>query len=630
MLAALTGVVVLLAALAAAAALVDANHLRGPLIRLLAARTGRQIQVDGALELHLLSMTPGLVAEGVAIGNPPWMAAGSTAQIARLSLSFKLLSLLRHSLVIPRLEMQGARLHLLRDDRGRANWQWTPPEGASGKGLPLIQSLSVPAAQVEFEDARRHLQFRGTLSAQDLPSAAGAAPLHIEGEGILNGKPARFALNGDPLTAAGTSQPYRFAFAVRSSHSRLDGRGQLPHALDFLALDLSFEAAGEDLKDLYFLTGLTLPDTAAYHLSGTLMRDDKHFQYNDLKVTSGQSDMHGSVSIDTSQAHARVVADLESQLLRLADLGARAAGRGGPPQSGRPLLLPDVTLPLTGVRHADAVVNFHARGLELGRVALHTVAAHLSIDQGVLNVTGFSASLREGALSGRLRFDASHEVPSAELDLRITDLRLGQFAHKDPTQPPVDGLLQTHLNLTGRGSSIHQLAASANGTVSSVLPHGTIRDSFAELTGVDLVRGLGLLLSKNHENTAVRCAIASFRAHEGTLTAQSLLIDTDPVLITGGGEIHLDSETLDLTLRGQPKSRRLLRLDSPVLVGGTLAHPSVGMPPRSSLVQTGKALTLGIVLTPLEVLGFVDPGLAKNADCAALLAQGSAQGASAK
>ncbi len=40
-----------------------------------------------------------------------------------------------------------------------------------------------------------------------------------------------------------------------------------------------------------------------------------------------------------------------------------------------------------------------------------------------------------------------------------------------------------------------------------------------------------------------------------------------------------------------------------------------------AMAQTAEAVALGIVLTPLaSVPAFVDPGLAKDADCAALLA----------
>jgi hypothetical protein len=50
-------------------------------------------------------------------------------------------------------------------------------------------------------------------------------------------------------------------------------------------------------------------------------------------------------------------------------------------------------------------------------------------------------------------------------------------------------------------------------------------------------------------------------------------------------------------------------------VGG----PLIGTEARNSPAQTDEAVALGIVLTPLAaVLAFVDPGLAKDANCAAL------------
>ena len=63
-----------------------------------------------------------------------------------------------------------------------------------------------------------------------------------------------------------------------------------------------------------------------------------------------------------------------------------------------------------------------------------------------------------------------------------------------------------------------------------------------------------------------------------------------------------------------------MRLRSPVVIHGTLAHPSIGVQAGAGLGQAAAAVALGVVLTPLAaVLAFVDPGLAKDADCAALL-----------
>jgi uncharacterized protein involved in outer membrane biogenesis len=417
-----------------------------------------------------------------------------------------------------------------------------------------------------------------------------------------------FNIDSDPLAGISRDRPYGFEFMEHSSGSRLSGRGSLPHPLDFLTLETTFEGSGEDLKDLYFLTGLEMPNTGAYRLSGNFTRERSRFHYSDLAVISGQSDVHGTLSIESAHGHTKLDADLHSQVLRSADLGARAAGRDHEPEGANALLLPDYALPLAGVRRADAVVNYHAQRFDLGRVALHGLAARVTIDHGALVIAPLSAAYLEGRISGRIGFDATPREPTAELDLHMADLQIGQFDHKGKGPPPLNGLLQVRAMLKGHGDSVHQLAANSNGTITAALPHGAIRASFAELTGMDIARGLGMMLRKDQEEAAVRCGFAKFEDRGGTLNAQSLVIDSEPVLITGTGQIHLDSETLDLALHGRPKSLRLLRLHSPVVIRGTLGHPTIGLDTHNSK------------------LAIVDRGADQEVDCPALLRQAKANG----
>ncbi len=178
-------------------AAVDAGFFRGPLIRFIAARTGREIRVQGAMRAHLLSLDPRIVAEDVAIGNPPWTPPGTMAQSGRVSLTFHLPGIGR-SFGIDRLEMEAAVLHLMRDSKGYANWQWTSPDAPRRKGLPVIHGLSMPDAHVLLDDARRHLRFDGRVSAGEVPSQ-GPAQLRIAGAGDLNGRDVAFEILGDPL-----------------------------------------------------------------------------------------------------------------------------------------------------------------------------------------------------------------------------------------------------------------------------------------------------------------------------------------------------------------------------------------------------------------------------------------------
>ncbi len=610
---ALAVVIVMIAALPAA---LDAGHLRGPFVRFLAAHAGRPLQIDGPLKTRFLSLTPRVTFERVTIGNPPWMPAGNTAQIDRIVLVLQLPGF-GHPFSIQKLEMDGANLHLARDSTGHANWQRTDPDKGPQSGLPIIRSLSMPQAHVELDDDLRHLRFRGTVSAEEVQGTEGSKVLRIGGDGELNGRTAAFELTGDPLATYSSEHPYGFKFSEASSGSRLTGSGSLPQPFDFDKIDAAFEAAGEDLRDLYFLTGVMLVNTGGYHLSGKVVRRGTHSQFSDLEVTSGQSDLRAGVSIDSSGSRPKFEAQFDSKFIRSSDLGARAAARDHDPKAGQ-LLLSDAMLNPAGVRHGDWVAQFRAQRVDIGRISLHGVAARMTIDHGVLVVSPVTSEVLGGKLAGHVKVDARTDTAVGEMDLQLSGVQLGQYFVKDPASPPLDGSLQARVNLKGPGRSIHEVASGADGTVTAVLTHGTIHSSLAELTGIDL-RGLGFLLTKNKQEAGIRCAVASFQAQGGTLLARTLVMDTDPVLISGEGTLKLDSEALDFTLRGHPKSMRVFRLRTPVLLRGTLVHPAVSVDASRTAGQTAEAVALGVVLTPLAaVLAFVDPGLAKDADCASL------------
>jgi uncharacterized protein involved in outer membrane biogenesis len=597
----------LVAAVAGFAAAVQAGFLRNTFLHFVSVRAGRPISVAGALRIELFSWTPSITAERVVIGNPHWMPPGLTAEIGSLSLVFEM-PRLHHRFGVDRLSMNSASLHLVRDAAGRANWQWNDPTlpHVNGK-LAIVRSLAIPGAHVTLDDERRHLKFGGVASAEGPPAGA---RVRIWGEGDLNGHPASFEIKSDSLASASHERPYHFSYTERSSGSHLEGEGVLPRPFDFDAMESTFAAGGEDLQDLYFLVGIHLINTGAYRLTGKLERDSLHFNFSDLSAHSGQSDMRGSIRIDSSRARPQLDVRLESHVLRMADLGLRAAGRA-PPDSGPPLLLSKAELHPAGFLKDDAAIVLHIDQVELTRLNLQNVAAKGALDHGVLTVQSMSGRLLGGEAQGRGKLDVNQDPPRVEVDLKLMGLELAQMRRKEGTStadapPPIEGTLRARIMVSGRGNSIHQVAATANGIVTAVVPHGTVRDSLAELAGMDL-RALGLLMSKDKHDTALRCAIAVFKDHDGTLTAQDIVADTEPVLFTGSGQIQFDSESLDLSLQGEPKGLRLFHWRSPVLIKGTLSHPAIDIHARKfELVDTGKA---------------------KDADCGSLIASADSEDA---
>ena len=185
--------------------------------------------------------------------------------------------------------------------------------------------------------------------------------------------------------------------------------------------------------------------------------------------------------------------------------------------------------------------------------------------------------------------------------------------------------------LTGDGDTIHKAAANANGTVSIVVPQGKIRAAFAELMGVNVTRGLGLLFTNDKSDTGLRCGVANFHATNGMLTATTFVVDTDVVRAEGQGTIDLNTEAMDLTLNGKPKQFRLFHLAAPVSVGGHIKSPKFGLKPGNAPLQIAGSVALGVVLTPAAaILPFIDPGLTKDADCVALVTSAEQKGAPVK
>jgi hypothetical protein len=503
-------------------------------------------------------------------------------------------------------------------------------------------------------DAIRKLKFQGRISIAEKVKKEGEHALNVEGTGSLNAKPFDLNVSGGPLLSVDAGKPYEFDTAMTAADIKLDAHTKILRAFDFGGLDSTFHLRGKDLADAYYLTGLALPNTPAYDVAGTIHRHELKFDVDDFKGRLGKSDIGGKIAIDAGRPRPFFQADLKSSLLNLADLAtplgtqASAENKSGtlaPAQGGkvnprskssaraRPtvssvdvqakesgFLLPDADLQVARVREMDADVRFDAESIESQKMPMKKVRFHLTLNDGHLKLTPLEFTLPEGQFSGEVSIDAHQPVPVTDIDMKLSNLDLSQFKTKGSTTAPLSGDMVGRIRLHGKGSSPHKAASDADGDVTFVMPHGQMSSAFAELTGINVAKGLGLLLTKKDESTEIRCAVASFHAENGDLKANSLLVDTSHVLVTGKGHINLKDEALNVELRGQPKELRLVRIRSPIDIHGTLAHPDIGLKPGPLVGQAGAAVALGTLLTPVAaLLAFVDKGLAKDANCSAVI-----------
>lgn len=658
--AAVIGAVVglLLIVVLAAAIVLNSNLLRPTLEHVISSKTGREARISGDLRAHLLSWTPSLVINGISIKNPGWADKPLMFSADQLRVSASLGRLLRGQIVLPQVSLAHPVINLERDKAGRASWEFgnkagSPSDTTTPARIPTILSLTITDGSLNVFDQIRKLRFEGSLVAAEQAGKDDPSAFKIRARGTLNEKPFSLAADGAPLLDLTPKKPYTFKARVAAADIRLDTTVTVEKPFDLSRLRVGFVVTGKDLADAFYLTGLAMPNTPPYRLAATVKVDGTTYTVNDLEGRIGSSDVSGRVIVEARSKIPRLTGHLASKALNIVDLapalGAPATGKGdtlsaasgdaAEKSSLRPAkpavkpavteyqklhdrLLPDSVLQVDRVRGMDADVRYTAGSVIIPKIPLKQVNFHLVLEQGVLTMDPLAFVLDRGKFAGTVKIDARKDIPESSINMRIADVDLSQFTSAAMTSPPLTGTLEGRIRLTGSGSSVHQFASSAQGAVSVIVPRGEIDAGIAELTGINVTRGLGLLLGDKNQKTQIRCSVVDFQSQQGTLDEKTFFVDTTDVLISGRGDINLKDEKLDLELKGDPKHIRFTRVRAPITVGGTLAHPSIGIDVKKLAGQGGVAAALGTLLTPLAaVITFIDPGLAKNKDCASALSR---------
>jgi uncharacterized protein involved in outer membrane biogenesis len=644
-----TGVVlasiVVLAVLALA--LIDWNTLKGPIERFASAKSGRTVKIAGPLEVHIWSWTPKASVQGLTVGNPPWEAAKPMVKVERLNVQLKLLPLLKGDVILPRVEIVRPDVYLHREPSGRANWTFenTKPTDAKASpppDLPVVRDFLIQQGKLTIHDELLHLEVNGTVQAHEKGSRDDPQAFRIQGQGTLNKEPFSMRVAGGPLVNLDPDHPYPFNMAVDAGDIHVTSDGNVRKPFDLGKLTFNVHASGSDLANLFYLTQLALPNTPPFKLAAHIDRNEKLIKVTNIDGTVGQSDLRGAVTVDASRKRPVISGELISTQLRLKDLAATFGGKtkadnslakatepAKPSKKGarekapaNAKLFPDARLQVERVRAMDGDVKFSAQSIQAGTLPLKQVALHVKLDDGVLALNPFEFTMPQGRIEGTANIDARGKTPLTKLDVRVRNVQLDQLKGKAPdAKPPLGGVMQARAIVEGHGDSIHDLMADADGKVSLILPHGQVNAAFAELTGINVARGIGLLMKGDEERTEIRCGIAQFKVKDGLMSADNVVFDTTNVRITGRGDIKLGPEELDLSIKGEPKKLRLARLRTPIEIGGHLKKPSIGIDTGKTVKQGAIAAALGAALTPVAaVIAFVDPGLAKDENCGALLA----------
>ena len=623
-------------------ATLDANRAKGYISAAVSKATGRQLTIGGDLQVDF-GWISRLRASQIQFENASWSKYPQMTEVGLVDVQIDVWQLLsKFRLVLPSITVSQPKVILEKNADGAANWEFQAAPAVTEPAVPqkrtefpIIEKVVIEDGTFLFNNQQTNTQLELKLTQAE---AAGflEEPVKLKVKGTYQKLPLSLSLDGGSYENLRSSKdPYPLQINVGVGKLKVNINGNLTEPLAMKGEDVTLDVQGDDMANLFPLIRLVFPSTPPYKLKGHLKHEGQAWSFSNFSGRVGDSDLSGTIRVDTEPKRPAMKADLISNLVDFKDL---AGFIGGKPASGSDetasddqakqaaatkeesdRIFPDQPYDLERLRAMDADVRLRAKRILAPNLPIDDLNAKLSLSDGVLKFNPTVFGVANGRIEIYSTFDGSKQPSKVNIDARLRQLDLKRFLKSEFAQKTI-GPIGGRIVLSGTGQSFRDLMATASGNTFVMMSGGEISELLVRLAGLNVARALGVLV-RGDKPIPIRCALLDLQATDGQMGVQTLVFDTANSIISGEGKIDLRDEKLDIMLTPVPKDFSPLSLRSYIRVNGTLKNISAFPDPiktgTDSLVAKIFNVFVMLVLSPLQPR---DLGLAQDVDCDALMA----------
>jgi uncharacterized protein involved in outer membrane biogenesis len=573
-------------------------------------------------------------AIGLTIDSPQGFPADEPklATVARLAVTVDVVEYIsHHQLAIPLIELDQPVVNARQLPTGEANFALKSSGG--GGSPPKLGNLVIHDGRASVIMPSEKSNFDMTIETRDAPPDTKlfeGGEIVVDAHGTYAGAPVtgRF-IGGALLSLRANAAPYPVALHLQNGSTLASLVGTIDDPQHFAGAHLKLSFSGQDMANLYQLTGVPIPSTPPFSLTGRLNYAGGAFHFDDLSGRVGSSDLEGSIAETPGTPRRTVVANLTSHRVDLTDLagflGATPGKTTTPGQdtatkakveqaNAKPNLLPDTPINLPKIDIADVDLHYHGEHIINHDVPFDDLTVHLVISNGRITVDPLNFSVGTGTIASR--FDLNPEGgelhTKASIDFHKLQLsRLMAATHSFAG----DGTVGGSADLTGTGNSMATILGHGNGHATLFLQHGAdVSALMVDLAGLQMgdavLSALGIPAKTN-----IDCMVSDFKLTDGQMDTKTFLLATKEANILGSGTVNLDNEKIDLQLSTQATHISIGSFSTPVNISGTLKNPSVLPAPGPLAARAGAAIGLGILFPPLALIPTIRLGLGDKNAC---------------
>jgi uncharacterized protein involved in outer membrane biogenesis len=570
--------------------------------------------------------------EGLTVANPPGFAADAPplARIERLGVTLdapawlrdRTVGLMEINVIRPVIEARA-----LPD--GTNNWTFPTltdtGQQTAGGSSPVLGTLRIEGGRLHAQDPKLKADFALDVATIDPPADTAPADrqkqsrLRVTAKGTYAGHPITGRFEGGALLAVRRKEtPYPVDLHVENGPTQVDLTGTLLDPAAFGGADLRLDLRGRTLAALTPLTGLPLPDTQPFRLTGRLDLAGRTLRFTDIDGRLGHSDIGGEIVVGPGHDRPEVHAKLASQRVDLEDLGGligASPNAPAPPPNAR--LLPNTPVSLPALRFADVDLTYRGKRIEGSHMPFDDIAFDLTLKDGVVRLQPLRLGVGHGGIEVSARLEPLEHVLHARADIAFRQVDLARLMAATKTFGG-GGTIGGRAVVEGTGASVAGILGTGDGDMKLFMTGGDISALLVHLSDLAFANALLSALGVP-ERTRIRCMLGDFVLRRGLMTTRTFVLDTEAANVTGHGSVNLRDETLDLTLNTEAKHFTIGSLPGPILVGGHLRSPSV-RPGAETAARAGAAAGLGVLLTPLgALLPTIQLGLGEDNDCGAMI-----------
>lgn len=589
---------------------VGSNSLRGPISRAVTEATGRELAIEGNLTPLWSWVHPRIRAEKVRFDNPQWAREDHMLRADAVEITVRLAPLLRGRVVLPEVRLERPEVFLELTADGRKNWLLDRDQKDQESRIHIL-GLTLDRGTLRYDEPGRDIAIDADLSTD----ADGVAF-------TLKGKWKGLALSGighggSVLAVRDDASPYplRAEARIGATTARVDGT--VTNLAELAAMDMHIQLSGETMEELYSVLGIAFPDTSRYRTAGRIVREGTRVRYEKFTGKVGESDLAGTLEVDTAGKRPTMQGELTSRVLNLADLGPLVGTR----KLRKTGVLPDAPFNAERWDSVDADVKIRAGAIKRPeQLPIENLATRIRMKDKVLSLDPLEFGVAGGRLAGTVRLEGNQDPIRADARLRVQKLKLAKLAPTIKENRASIGDVGGLVELAGRGNSVGQMLGAANGKIGLYVDSGQVSGYLMQLVALDLW-GIARVKLRGDEPVAIRCAIGDFGVKNGVMQANAFVFDTEVVNIGGIGTVNLKTEEMDLTLVPEPKRGSIASLNSPLHVRGTFSKPEPAPEWGRITAKGAGALVMGLFNPLLAVIPLINEGPGKDSNCAQLIAQ---------